>query len=69
MSNKQDKLKKLIDMVVKQGDHFYNIIQKQYPSQDWLELTEAEQNMLLWFNDFEMKHIKEFLEADKKGLN
>ena len=69
MSNKQDKLKKLIDMVIKQGDHFYNIIQKQYPSQDWKDLTEAEQNMLFWFNDFEMKHIQEFLEADKKDLN
>lgn len=69
MSNQQDRVKKFIKLVQSQADTFYNIIKKQYPSENWLELTEAEQNMLLWFNDFETKHIQAILEADKTHLN
>lgn len=69
MSNKQDQIKQFIKLVQNQADNFYNIIKKQYPSENWLELTEAEQNMLLWFNDFETKHIQAILEANKTHLN
>ena len=66
---------KLINEVLKQEHAFYNLIKEQYPSENWQELTGAEQNMLLWFNDFEAKYNKydfsDMLEqeAEKEKLN
>ena len=58
----KDKLLELLDRVLEQRDSFYQIIKLQYPSEDWLELTEAEKHILLWFNDIEQDYKKYLIE-------
>lgn len=61
--------KDLIEEIKEQADIFYSIIKQQYPSEEWLELTEAERNMLLYFNSFLLKYVAPEDTQPPKELN
>lgn len=45
-----DKQKELAEAVSHQYRTFYNIVVKEYGSTEWVNLTEAEKSMMLWFD-------------------
>lgn len=58
----KEKYLELIEKILDQAERTFKLIQLQYPSENWLDLTESEKNILLWFNDIEQEYLKELEE-------
>lgn len=67
----KEKLNLLIKEVLEHGDMFYEIIKQQYPSENYLDLTQAEQFMLEWFSqlDVRYRHLIDLLDIESEQFN
>lgn len=67
----KEKLNLLIKEVLEHGDKFYEIIKQQYPSENYLDLTQAEQFMLEWFSqlDVRYRHLIDLLDIESEQFN